>query len=148
MNAALLSTILVCLGLGFILAMVVIALYLRSQQVADSIPKTQRLADPAFASSLENQVRDLLAQDEKIEAIKAFRQATGTNLKEAMDAVDNIGSGSSWQRAKIIPAERHDQITDLLRQNRKVEAIRIYRETTGVGLKEANDAVEEIAKHL
>jgi len=148
MNAALLSTILICLGLGFILAMVVIALYLRSQQVADSIPKTQRLADPAFASSIENQVRDLLAQDKKIEAIKTFRQATGTSLKEAMDAVENIGSGSSWQRAKIISAERHDQITDLLRQNRKVEAIRLYRETTGVGLKEAKDAVEEISKHL
>lgn len=128
--------------------MIAIALYLRSQQVADSIPKTQRLADPAFASSLENRVRDLLAQDKKIEAINAFRQATGTSLKEAMDAVENIGSGASWQRAKIIPAERHDQITDLLRQNRKVEAIRLYRETTGIGLKEAKDAVEEIAKHL
>ena len=128
--------------------MIAIALYLRSQQVADSIPKTQRLADPAFASSLENRVRDLLAQDKKIEAINAFRQATGTSLKEAMDVVENIGSGDSWQRAKIIPAERHDQITDLLRQNRKVEAIRLYRETTGIGLKEAKDAVEEIAKHL
>jgi ribosomal protein L7/L12 len=148
MNAALLSTILLCLGLVFILAMVVVALYLRNQQVKDSIPETQRLADPAFAASLEKQIEDLLAQDKKIEAIKTYRQATGVSLKEAMDAVENIGTGSSWRRAKIIPADKHDQITELLRQNRQIEAIRLYREVTGAGLKEAKDAVEEIVKSL
>lgn len=148
MNAAQLSTILLCLGLAFILAMIAIALYLRRRQVEDSIPETQRLADPAFASSLEYQVKDLLAQQKKIEAIKTYRQATGASLKEALDAVENIGSGSSWRRAKIIPADKHSQITDLLRQNQKIEAIRIYRETTGAGLKEAKDAVEEIARSL
>ncbi len=148
MNAALLSTILLCLGLVFILAMVMVALYLRSQQVKDSVPETQRLADPTFAGNLEKQIEDLLAQEKKIEAIKAYRQATGVSLKEAMDAVENIGTGSSWRRSKIIPADKHDQITDLLRQNRQIEAIRLYREITGAGLNEAKDAIEEIAKSL
>ncbi len=31
---------------------------------------------------------------------------------------------------------------------RKIEAIKLYREATGVGLKEAKDAVEEIEKDL
>lgn len=148
MNAALLSTILLCLGLVFILAMVVVALYLRSQQVKDSVPETQRLADPTFAGNLEKQIEDLLAQEKKIEAIKTFRQATGVSLKDAMDAVENIGAGSSWRCSKIIPADKHDQITDLLRQDRQIEAIRLYREITGAGLKEAKDAVQEIAKSL
>jgi len=147
-NATLISTILLCLGLAFILAIIASLFYLRSRQVQDSIPDTQRLADPAFAGSLENQIKDLLAQDKKIEAIKTFRQATGFSLKQAQEAVENIATGSSWQRTKIIPAERHDQITDLLRRNRKIEAIRLYRETTGVGLREAKDAVEEIARRL
>jgi len=148
MNAELLPTILLCLGLAFILAIIAITFYLRRRQVEDSIPETQRLANPAFAGSLEKQIKDLLAQDKKIEAIKIFRQATGVSLKQAMEAVENIATESSWQRTKIISAERHDQITDLLRRNRKIEAIRLYRETTGIGLKEAKDAVEEIARRL
>lgn len=33
-----------------------------------------------------------------------------------------------------------------LEQGRKIQAIRLYREQTGVGLREAKDAVEEIAR--
>lgn len=43
---------------------------------------------------------------------------------------------------------REQQLLDLLRQGRKIEAIKQYREVTGVGLKEAKDAVEALAaKH-
>lgn len=34
------------------------------------------------------------------------------------------------------------QVRDLARRGRKIEAIKAYRELTGVGLKEAKDAVE------
>ena len=37
------------------------------------------------------------------------------------------------------------ELLDLLRQGRKIEAIKRYREATGVGLKEAKDAVEALA---
>jgi hypothetical protein len=39
-----------------------------------------------------------------------------------------------------------DAINDLLRQGKKIEAIRLYRQQTGVGLKEAKDAVETIER--
>ncbi len=45
-------------------------------------------------------------------------------------------------------SEENKQIEDLLRRGNKIEAIRIYRERTGVGLKEAKDAVEEIERRL
>jgi hypothetical protein len=35
-----------------------------------------------------------------------------------------------------------DQLAKLVAEGRKIEAIKIYRERTGVGLKEAKDAVE------
>lgn len=38
-----------------------------------------------------------------------------------------------------------DQLCALLRAGRKIEAIKIYREANGVGLKEAKDAVEALA---
>ena len=41
-----------------------------------------------------------------------------------------------------------DEIVNLLRQGRKIEAIKIYRERTNLGLKEAKDAVEEIERQL
>lgn len=36
------------------------------------------------------------------------------------------------------------QITDLVRSGQKIEAIKVYREQTGVGLKEAKDYVERL----
>ena len=33
----------------------------------------------------------------------------------------------------------------ILRQGRKIQAIKLYREQTGAGLKEAKDAVEQLA---
>jgi hypothetical protein len=41
-----------------------------------------------------------------------------------------------------------EQIRSLLLQGNKIEAIKIYRETTGLGLKESKDAVELIESEL
>ena len=38
-----------------------------------------------------------------------------------------------------------EHIADLIRQGRKIEAIKLIREETGVGLKEAKDAVERLS---
>jgi ribosomal protein L7/L12 len=40
------------------------------------------------------------------------------------------------------------EIQDLLRRGNKIEAIKLYREQTGLGLKEAKDAVEAIERGL
>ena len=47
----------------------------------------------------------------------------------------------------LTDSQRH-QINDLLQRGSKIEAIKIYRESTGVGLKEAKDAVEAIEAGL
>ena len=36
------------------------------------------------------------------------------------------------------------EVVALLRQNRKIEAIKVYREQTGVGLKEAKDVIDNM----
>ncbi|MEU6140230.1 ribosomal protein L7/L12 [Streptomyces sp. NPDC047081] len=36
------------------------------------------------------------------------------------------------------------EVADLVRAGKKIEAIKMYREATGVGLKEAKDAVEKL----
>jgi len=43
---------------------------------------------------------------------------------------------------------QRNEIKDLIKRGSKIEAIKIYRESTGVGLKEAKDAVEAIEAEL
>lgn len=97
-------------------------------------------------SEFEAQIRDLLANGRKIEAIKLYRDRTDAGLKEAKDAIEALERGATLP----IPEQRdfsnkEDEIASLLEQGRKIEAIKLYRKQTGAGLKEAKDAVEGIA---
>lgn len=135
--------------------------------------------------------------DNKINAIKRYRELTGQGLKEAKDAVeyaiahpesakkgrsgldaDTGGAGvrdliaegriaeavtvyaafmgvdEFTAKAAIVELERQlnaenrlsddgmESVRDLLESGNKIEAIKQYRVLTGVGLKEAKDAVE------
>ena len=44
--------------------------------------------------------------------------------------------------------ELKEQVRSILLQGNKIEAIKIYREATGLGLKESKDAVELIESEL
>lgn len=69
--------------------------------------------------------------------------------KEAILAA--IGSGQ-WYEVRIngdyidygIDIDRYEQIVSLINNNRKIEAIKKYREWSGVGLKEAKQVVDRI----
>jgi len=65
----------------------------------------------------------------------------GGHLVELLLARESLSSG---------PSMRVDEtaIEHMLRRGNKIEAIKIYREKTGVGLKEAKDAVEAIERRL
>ncbi|PKW11120.1 Ribosomal protein L7/L12 C-terminal domain-containing protein [Streptomyces sp. 1222.5] len=39
---------------------------------------------------------------------------------------------------------RMDEVTALVREGKKIHAIKVYRETTGAGLKEAKEAVDRL----
>ncbi len=47
-----------------------------------------------------------------------------------------------------LPADAGDRIRQLILANHKIEAIKLYRETRGVGLKEAKDAVEALERDI
>jgi ribosomal protein L7/L12 len=83
----------------------------------------------------------LLKQGEKIKAIKLFRDRTGAGLKEAKDAVEAIERGEPTRRT---PAEIETELAPLLKQGEKIKAIKLFRDRTGAGLKEAKDAVEAL----
>ncbi len=92
-------------------------------------------------------VKAALDRGQKIEAIKLLREATGLGLKEARDAVEHMEAGGSMPSVEqpAIGTDAGDEIARALAQGHKLEAIRLYREKKGVGLKEAKDAIEAMS---
>ena len=50
--------------------------------------------------------------------------------------------------APNIPDEKLTQLTDLIFHGQKIEAIKLYRELTNLGLKESKDAVDALEVQL
>jgi ribosomal protein L7/L12 len=105
----------------------------------ESIGSAQALED------WKKQVCALLANDQKITAIKLYRERTGVGLKEAKDAVEAIQWGEQPQDPEDGDNQFHQILISLLKQGRKIDAIKVYREVTGSGLKESKDVIESIA---
>ena len=99
-------------------------------------------ADPE--GELLNQLQKLLHQGQKIEAIKVYREHSGASLHEAKQFVESLAVGER-PPAPGVDVDLESQVLELCRTN-KINAIKLYRERTGVGLKEAKDAVESLAK--
>ena len=94
---------------------------------------------------LESAVKGLLEEGRKIEAIKLCREHTGAGLAEAKAAVEAFEQGEPLPARRAAGSDVEWDLVSLLEQGRKLEAIKLYREQTGSGLKEAKDAVERTA---
>ncbi len=114
-------------------------------------------------------VKALANSGKMLEAIKLYREQTGAGLAQAKEFVEGAKAGGEqiYQRiqGKVdvllrkleIPYEPgtnppeyqfYEQIKALLRSNNKIEAIKVYREATNLGLKEAKDAVDAIEREM
>lgn len=102
---------------------------------------------PDPAPSLPQPVQDALQRGNLVEAIKLMRADTGLGLKETKDALEAYMRGeppSGGFAPKALPdgAPLPAQVQQALDQGNKIEAVRRLRGLTGMGLKEAKDAVE------
>jgi ribosomal protein L7/L12 len=96
-----------------------------------------------------DQIKQLLRDGRKSEAIRLYMQQTGASLKEAQKAIeDTTGeAGLTTLPSNIGPyAVDLDRIQQLVRDGKKIDAIKLLREQTHLGLKEAKDAVEAIER--
>lgn len=90
-------------------------------------------------------VLEALRAGQTLEAIKLVRASTGLGLAEAKHIIDRHQKGMPVQGtgfpsafgSKLPPAA-----VEVLRRGNKLEAIRLLREHSGIGLKEAKDAVD------
>src|SRR5271165_2802375 len=93
---------------------------------------------PQQPGSLDDQVLLLMQQNQKIAAVKLYRQETGSGLKEAKDAVEALAagqpiaqrSGESVENIGIDPNSLEGQVLALMRDQKKILAIKLYREQT------------------
>lgn len=88
-----------------------------------------------------------LRQGNKIEAIKLIREATGCDLKTAKDLSEALERDPSYGplpagagTSSAVPPD----LVALARQGQKIQAIKALRERTGLGLREAKEAIERI----
>ena len=93
-------------------------------------------------------IHEYIHNQQLIYAIKLYREATGVGLAEAKDAVEAMARGEAVKPPSGARDYDNPILTDklksLLARGQKIEAVKIYREEYGVGLKEAKDAVDRI----
>jgi ribosomal protein L7/L12 len=93
----------------------------------------------------KQEIRALLSEGQKIQAIKLYRERTGVGLKKAKDAVEAIQRGERRRDPEERDNAFHQTLVSLLKQGRKIDAIKVFREVARSGLKESKDAIEFIA---
>lgn len=96
---------------------------------------------------LPSDVLAALQRGDKLDAIKKLRAASGVALKEAKEAIDQHLSG---EPVSVVATTPHGalprDVEEAMRGGRKIEAIRLLRAQTGLGLAEAKEAVERIPR--
>jgi ribosomal protein L7/L12 len=106
----------------------------------------------------EAEIRRLVEQKQLIQAIRLHRELTGLGLRESKDAIDRLVATGSLELPSVAPSKpptTHpgsqgptmgpmDDVRQALREEKLIMAIKHYRDATGLGLKEAKDAVEKM----
>jgi ribosomal protein L7/L12 len=102
---------------------------------------------------IDQQLTELLAKGDRIGAIKTLRDYAGLGHAEAKQAVERIEAGEPLPQAKRAPELQSSVETAALPEDvqahmlagRKIKAIQLLREQTGIGLAEAKKRVEDAA---
>ena len=102
---------------------------------------------PDSRQQLEDEIRQAACTGRKIEAIKLYRQLHGVGLKEAKNAVEAMASGRKPDN-RDVDDDTERQIYEALCAGRKVDAIRLWRRTSGEGLKQSKEFIEELERDL
>jgi ribosomal protein L7/L12 len=132
------------LGLAAIgvLVVVVSVLVLAGRQGVEVVSLTPSPPGQLGADATPEQ---LVRAGRKIEAIKKYRELTGLGLRDAKDAIEAYereGTLSLPSKSSLLRQVHDSEIEQQIRSGHLIDAIKLYREKNGVGLKEAKDAVE------
>jgi ribosomal protein L7/L12 len=113
-----------------------------------------------------DEIASLLRAGKKLNAIKVYRAVTGASLADAKAAIERmeqaIQLGIALVDSNMQPPLAQSastvnmnvqgallvEIELLLAQRKKIQAIKLYREHTGLGLADAKNAVDQIERMM
>lgn len=134
-----------------------------SPTMARSVASTSTASASQLTPAAIAEIDRLVAAGQKIHAIKLYRQHTGVRLQEAKDRIDHWSvsttaphlaavSNAAAAHSSItatpssvrgaLPASVTSEVDRLVAADQKIQAIKLVREHTGLGLKGAKDFVE------
>lgn len=103
---------------------------------------------PSLRPDQIQRIHELLHEQQLINAVKYYREVTGSSLAEAKEAIEEMARDESVKPPDDVRDMDNpiliSRIKSLLARNRKIDAVKIYREEYGIGLKEAKNAVDRI----
>ncbi|NNF57882.1 MAG: hypothetical protein HKN04_06540 [Rhodothermaceae bacterium] len=95
--------------------------------------------------ALPQHIAELIAQGRKLEAITLIREETGVGLAEAKAAVDQLSRSAPFNPIDAIASEdTKGEVQRRAYEGQTLEAIKLLREETGIGLKEAKALVDQM----
>ena len=101
------------------------------------------LPDDTFYQHL----KQLLGENQRVQAVAAYRRRMGIDLTSAVEAIDAMGRDEEFNVSSA-DADLEWEVIGYLERGEKIGAIKLYRTKTGLGLKEAKDAVEAIEQRM
>lgn len=94
-------------------------------------------------------LRDELHAGRKIAAVKLCREWTDCSLVDAKNRVESIGESSLGDGLNSNLGESViDEVLDAIQNGNKLEAVKLYRESSGASLMESKTFVERLMKEL
>ena len=107
---------------------------------------------PGLTPDQVQKIHEYIHNQQLLHAIKLYREATGVGLAEAKAAVEAMSRNEAVKPPDGVMNYDNPilegRIRSLLSKRQKIEAVKIYREEYGVGLKEAKDAVDGIERSM
>ena len=84
----------------------------------------------------------------KIDAVKMLRKELNISLIEAKELVEKVSAGDNDLGIRIYltrkPVSVSEKALEFLREGKKIDAIKVVREETGLGLKDSKELVEKV----
>lgn len=112
-----------------------------------SAPLPAADSDVLTEATFRQQLVRLVNEGQRVQAVAAYRRWTGVDLTQAVEAIDTLERDNEFS----VPPQEADlewEVIGYLERGEKIAAIKLYREKTNLGLKEAKDAVEAIETRM
>lgn len=95
---------------------------------------------------LERELDEMLRRGDRLAAIRRYREATGSSLKAATEAIAGRATPQAAAEARpdgaVVDAGLQPALDRLIREGRKLEAVKLLRERTGLTLRGCKEVID------